>query len=64
MTKIPFPIENQPEGHALSLWKGLRNHMEYFSHLGNGFGFSSTMKWYPNANIGVAMLTNKNPSNI
>ena len=59
METIPFPIQNQKEGYALGLWKGIRNHDLYFSHTGRGFGFVNNLEWYPESNIGIIVFTNK-----
>jgi CubicO group peptidase (beta-lactamase class C family) len=57
---IPFPIDGQYEGYALGieeLWNE-RYHVLYYNHNGGGFGFLSSMTWYPKYRVGLIILTN------
>ena len=58
MYRIPFPVEGQTEGYALGIGMRTRNGHRYFSHGGGGFGFLSDMLWYPEAGLGIVVLTN------
>ena len=58
MYKIPFPVKFQEEGYALGIGKWYRNNTYFVNHNGGGFGFSSSMTWYPELKIGIALLTN------
>lgn len=38
--------------------------LPYIGHDGGGFGFSSEVRWYPDAKLAVVVLTNSEPDNI
>jgi len=40
------------------------NGLRYIGHSGGGFGFSSEVRWYPDARLAVVMLTNSEPDAI
>jgi CubicO group peptidase (beta-lactamase class C family) len=60
MYTIPFPKYGQYEGYALGIEKlwNERYHVFYYNHNGGGFGFLSSMTWYPNYRLGLVILTN------
>jgi D-alanyl-D-alanine carboxypeptidase len=41
-----------------------RHGLRFIGHSGGGFGFSSEMRWYPEAKLAVVMLTNSEPDAI
>ncbi len=62
MYTIPYPHKGQKTGYALGIAKGFisLNERELLSleHSGGGFGFLSTMKWFPELGFGIVILTN------
>jgi CubicO group peptidase (beta-lactamase class C family) len=40
------------------------NGLRYIGHSGGGFGFSSAVRWYPDAKLAVVVLTNSEPDAI
>lgn len=46
------------EGYGLGISIGKKHDTYYLNHNGGGFGFSSTMTWYPEYGIGCVVLTN------
>jgi CubicO group peptidase (beta-lactamase class C family) len=63
---IPFPVEDQYEGYALGIAKiwNDKYHVSYYNHNGGGFGFLSSMTWYPDYGIGLIILTNNDNNTI
>lgn len=59
MLNVVSRDSTQSSGSGLGIWKGVRNHAIYYSHLGRGFGFASDLEWYPKYHIGIVVLTNK-----
>jgi CubicO group peptidase (beta-lactamase class C family) len=45
-------------GYALGIGVGTRNGARHFQHGGGGFGFNSSMVWYPELKLGAVVLTN------
>jgi hypothetical protein len=45
-------------GYALGIGVGTRNGARHFQHGGGGFGFNSSMVWYPELKLGSVVLTN------
>ena len=58
MYRVAFPAPGQPEGYALGIGTSVRHGTVYHDHGGGGYGFSSSLIWYPELKIGVAVLTN------
>jgi CubicO group peptidase (beta-lactamase class C family) len=60
MYTIPFPTDGQYAGYALGIEKlwNEKCHVFYYNHNGGGFGFLSSMTWYPNYRLGLIILTN------
>jgi CubicO group peptidase (beta-lactamase class C family) len=55
---IPFPVNGQTQGYTLGLWKFKINDMNGYGHIGRGFGFSSSIFWFPQQKIGIIVLAN------
>jgi len=64
MRSLAYPVAGQERGYALGLWRGIKNNSLFFMHLGRGFGFSSTVIWYPDLNYGVVVVLNQFGSNV
>jgi CubicO group peptidase (beta-lactamase class C family) len=45
-------------GYGLGIAMGRRNGDLYFTHGGGGYGFLTSMAWYPTLDIGIVVLTN------
>jgi len=45
-------------GYALGVTVGTRNTARHFQHGGGGFGFNSSMAWYPELKLGAVVLMN------
>jgi CubicO group peptidase (beta-lactamase class C family) len=60
MYTIPFPTDGQYEGYTLGVEKiwNKKYHVFYYNHNGGGFGFLSSMTWYPKYRLGLVILTN------
>jgi len=58
MATIQFRLPRQTAGYGFGIAAARRHGMNILSHGGGGFGFLSTMTWYPEAGIGIGMLTN------
>jgi CubicO group peptidase (beta-lactamase class C family) len=58
MYEIPFAQKGQTEGYGLGVEKVLRNRTYMINHNGGGYGFSSSISFYPELKIGVVVLTN------
>jgi CubicO group peptidase (beta-lactamase class C family) len=59
MYRLPPPTSlNTSDGYALGIVKLFRNDSVCFTHSGSGFGFSSTMAWYRDYEIGLLALSN------
>jgi CubicO group peptidase (beta-lactamase class C family) len=60
MRTIPFPTDGQYEGYALGIEKlwNEKYRVFYYNHNGGGFGFLSSMTWYPDYRLGLVILTN------
>ena len=56
MYRIPFT--DSDAGYGLGIDVSVKNGLYEYSHSGGGFGFQSVIKWIPELNIGVAVLTN------
>lgn len=69
MYTIPYPLEGQKAGYALGISKGVfylnKRKLLSLDHGGGGFGFLSVMRWIPELEIGIVILTNSvNHSNV
>ena len=56
MYKIPFCKSDI--GYALGVDISINNGVNEYNHSGGGFGFQTVIKWIPELNIGIAVLTN------
>jgi CubicO group peptidase (beta-lactamase class C family) len=57
----PPNLAAQFSGYALGLAVSKRNGARHFQHSGGGFGFNSSMAWYPDLKLGAVVLTNSLP---
>ncbi|WP_353778486.1 serine hydrolase [Winogradskyella sp. 3972H.M.0a.05] len=56
--RIPFSKRNN--GYALGIQVNEVNYcVPYYSHTGNGFGFTATMAWFPTESLGMVILSNR-----
>jgi CubicO group peptidase (beta-lactamase class C family) len=46
------------DGHGLGWFIGKANGERYLEHMGGGPGFATTMRIYPDAGLGIAILAN------
>lgn len=58
MYKIPNPLVGQTEGYALGVDKYYKYNTVFYNHGGGGFGFMTSIIWYPALKLGVVVLTN------
>lgn len=58
MYKIPSPMVGQTEGYALGVEKYYKHNTVFYNHGGGGFGFITSIVWYPGLKLGVVVLTN------
>ncbi|HZD56879.1 MAG TPA: serine hydrolase [Anaerolineales bacterium] len=49
-------------GYGLGIDVSIRNGARHFQHGGGGFGFNSSMVWYPDLKLGSVVLTNAEPT--
>ncbi|MEN8152751.1 MAG: serine hydrolase [Acidobacteriota bacterium] len=58
MYSIPLLMWDNTSSYGLGIVKKYRNDSYLFTHSGGGFGFNSDMRWYPEYNLGIAVLSN------
>jgi hypothetical protein len=54
----PAQYAYQGTSYALGITVDNRNHTRHFQHGGGGFGFNSSMVWYPDLKLGAVVLSN------
>jgi CubicO group peptidase (beta-lactamase class C family) len=54
----PPNLPAQGKGYALGVTVNNRNNTRHFQHGGGGFGFNSSMVWYPDLKLGSVVLIN------
>jgi CubicO group peptidase (beta-lactamase class C family) len=54
----PAQYAYSESGYALGITVGTRHRTRRFQHGGGGFGFNSSMIWYPELKLGMVVLTN------
>ncbi|MCK5222564.1 MAG: beta-lactamase family protein, partial [Candidatus Aminicenantes bacterium] len=58
MYNIPLLMWNNNSSYGLGIVKEYRNDSYLLTHSGGGFGFNSDIRWYPEYDLGIAVLSN------
>lgn len=58
MRAMQMSTDGSPLGYGLSWWIGKDDFGDFYYHVGNGAGSESTMRLYPDLNLGVVVMSN------
>ena len=58
MQEMQSSTDGSPLGFGLSWWIGKDSFGDFYYHVGNGAGSESTMRIYPDLDLGVAVMSN------